>query len=137
MDWLHDDTLVPPGERVTDYILGLDLGQSQDFTALAVLQRASFPWLGKPTRYTCRVLRRWPVGTPYPEIAHSLRELMETRTASALLPLAGAPLVVDATGVGRAVVDLVRPIPQPPGYVTSVVLTAGHTTTFEPSADAW
>jgi hypothetical protein len=83
------------------YLIGLDLGQAQDSTALAVLEMIppqQSPW---KARYALRHLERPELGTPYPSIVARTRELMLTP------PLAGhACLVVDATGVGRAVVDL-------------------------------
>jgi hypothetical protein len=86
------------------YFVGLDLGQAQDPTALAVLERPKLtaqtpPWQRRPA-YAVRDLR-WPhLGTPYPEVARLVARLVRTG------PLLGCMLVVDQTGVGRAVVDL-------------------------------
>src|SRR5262249_6340157 len=49
-----------------------------------------------------RHLKRWPLKTPYPEIVAEVTDLLDRP------PLPGSPLLVDATGVGRAVVDLFR-----------------------------
>jgi hypothetical protein len=55
---------------MTSYILGLDLGQTKDFTALAILEQtgmadsSGFP---RP-EYALRHLRRFPLGTPNTEI---------------------------------------------------------------------
>ena len=58
------------------WFVGVDLGQSRDFTALAVLERAEltgefdpamFAWR-KKIALRLRCLERAPLGTPYPEI---------------------------------------------------------------------
>jgi len=78
--------------------LGLDLGQMQDYTALAVLERVGAS--GDVVEHHLRDLRRFPLGTPYPDIVERLAGLMERPQ------LRGATLVVDATGVGAAVIDM-------------------------------
>jgi hypothetical protein len=79
------------------YIIGLDLGQTHDFTALAVLARM-------PGTDTLALphLQRFLLHTPYPDIVASVARLAGTPQ------LRDAPLVVDQTGVGRPVVDLLR-----------------------------
>ncbi|MBI3977167.1 MAG: hypothetical protein HY331_03170 [Chloroflexi bacterium] len=82
------------------YLLGVDLGQAQDFTALAIAETAQ---ADPPRTYLVRHLQRWPLGTTYPAIVEDLRAMLGQS------PLAGrSVLVVDGTGVGRAVVDLLR-----------------------------
>jgi hypothetical protein len=51
--------------------------------------------------YALRHLRRFPPGTPYQEVIENVRQLLRTP------PLPGADMVVDTTGVGRAVVSLI------------------------------
>ena len=92
-----------------DYFIGLDLGQKQDFTAIAVVERrdsgpthflSSYRLL---TTYGLRYLERIPLGTPYPRVVERigrLTRLPEIRQR--------CTLVVDATGVGAPVVDLLR-----------------------------
>jgi hypothetical protein len=87
------------------YFVGLDLGQASDPTALAVLERPSVkpgspPGMRRPC-YALRHLQRFPPSTPYQEVIDSVRRLLNTE------PLPGADLVLDQTGVGRAVVGLV------------------------------
>ena len=93
------------------YFVGLDLGQSKDFTALAVLERTELPGAWDAATFSRRVdtvvhlrhVERVPLGTPYPEIVERVAEVMETD------PLRGqSDLIVDATGVGRPVVDLLQ-----------------------------
>ncbi len=95
------------------YFVGLDLGQKQDPTALAVVEWLEYAgaWDGvayefrKETSLSLRHLERMPLGTPYPEVVYRVGSTMRSRQ------LAGAErrhLVVDGTGVGPAVVDLLR-----------------------------
>jgi hypothetical protein len=128
------------------YVTGLDLGQARDFTALAILERtrpdepspperetfrARHWWSGietMPVRpavpkreraYAVRHLERFPLGTSYPAICAHMVELFEQP------PLAGTRLVVDQTGVGRAVVDMIcRARPQ--ATICPITITAGH-----------
>lgn len=96
------------------YVSGLDLGQAGDFTALAVLERQ-----GSPSHYDVRFLHRWHLGTPYPKIAADVVALLRRP------PLPGSPLAVDQTGVGRAVVDMLRDL-APPAWLRPVTITSGH-----------
>jgi hypothetical protein len=79
-------------------IVGLDLGQVSDFTALAVAERDGAA--GAPP-VAIRHLERWR-GLAYPEQVARVHRLQSSPA------LAGAPLIVDQTGVGRAVVDMFR-----------------------------
>ena len=72
------------------FLLGVDLGQAQDPTAIVVAETH------KPDIHV-RHLERLPLGTPYPQVIERITALVEK--------LPGASLVVDATGVGRAVLD--------------------------------
>jgi hypothetical protein len=91
--------------------VGVDLGQAKDFTAVAVLERAEVlgEWDAgmyahrKHVELRLRYLERMPLGTPYPRVAERVVKI--TRSAE----MAGrCILVVDATGVGRPVVDLLK-----------------------------
>ena len=86
---------------MSDFILGLDLGQAQDYTALGILERDGS---SKGDReYQLRHLDRFPLGTSYPAITEKVKQLMEKE------PLRGHVLmVVDATGVGLPVIDLLK-----------------------------
>jgi hypothetical protein len=94
--------------------VGLDLGQSQDYTALAIAEQHSVP-----AAYDVRHLQRFALGTPYPDLVARVEVLM------GLLP-AGTPLVVDSTGVGAAVVDLLVRAKLSP---ISVTITSGTNVT--------
>ena len=83
------------------YLVGLDLGQTHDFSALVVVEEQPTP--PAPPLYAVRVLHRWPLQTAYPVIIRQTAALM-TRP-----PLAGtSTLLVDHTGCGRPVVDALR-----------------------------
>jgi hypothetical protein len=93
----------------TRYLVGLDFGQAADYTALGVLEwqgaddaaRAAQP--AGERRYHCRHLERLPIGTPYPAVVAHVLSLLATPALRGR-----ATLVVDATGVGRPVVDMLR-----------------------------
>ncbi len=106
--------------------IGLDLGQSQDFTAVAVLRRPRVCPMDPPGHrrpaYDLPYLYRFPLGTPYPEVVRSVVDLLRTP------PLVGSLLVVDQTGVGQPVVDMLRDSLH--NHVTcqftAITITGGH-----------
>jgi len=91
------------------FILGLDLGQAQDYTGLITIEQAG-------ERLDAVDIRRYRLGTPYPEIVEDVCKTLDTPA------LKDAALVVDATGVGRPVVDMFRAANL---YPTPVMITAG------------
>ena len=74
--------------------IGVDLGQASDYTAIAGLETVSTD-VGH-----IRHLERLPLGMPYPAQVQHIKDL------SHMVP--NALLIVDYTGVGRAVVDLMK-----------------------------
>jgi hypothetical protein len=105
------------------YWLGLDLGQLQDYSALAVLERLGPTAAVTERRYHARHLERLPLNTPYPAIVKRVGALLNTS------PLRGCTeLVVDATGVGRPVIDMLKQAQLRPMAVT---ITAGDAVTRE------
>lgn len=88
----------------TRCFIGLDLGQSQDFTAVAIVTRPRLsgdePKELRTPPYDVPHLQRFPLGTPYPEIVARTVELIRTPA------LRGSFVVIDQTGVGRALVDM-------------------------------
>jgi len=104
---------------MSSFVVGLDLGQVSDFTAIAVVEvltgdgKNGFP--GEPS-YHVRHLQRFKLGTPYPEVVAQVGTLMGN------LKDPGALLAVDGTGVGRPVVDLLRKAGLNP---VSITITAG------------
>lgn len=81
------------------FFVGLDLGQSSDYTALSVLDRVA---PGNEASYQVRHLERVR-GVPYPQIVAKVTEIMRSPALTGQ-----AALVVDQTGVGAPVVDLFR-----------------------------
>jgi len=99
--------------EATDFFIGLDLGKKQDFSTLAVVERLP----GSLPEYHLRRLERLNLNTPYPAVAAHARDLL-AKTAR----YGNAQLVMDATGVGAPVLDLlhsqgVRPV--------AITITAG------------
>jgi len=111
------------------FFIGLDLGQSHDFTAIAVLERAVLQrefnhavWaFRKEVQLQLRHLERVPIGTPYPDVVRRVVEI--TRSPSLTGPV---HLAVDNTGVGAAVMDLLRGA-QPKAALLPVTITGGDT----------
>lgn len=103
------------------------MGQSRDYTAIAVVERAELkgdwdPFVvawRKKVELHLRFLERVDLGTPYQEI---VERVVEVTQAAALVK--GCHVAVDATGVGRAVVDLLRDA-EPRGRLMPVIFTAG------------
>lgn len=91
---------------VSPYCIGLDLGQSNDYTALAIVEIQG-------SHLHLRHLERYPLRTPYPEIADKVAALVRnenllTYTTDDLLRSGThyPELVIDQTGVGAPVADL-------------------------------
>jgi len=79
------------------FFVGVDLGQSQDYTGITVLERLK---TGKQHAYHVRHLER-SRGIPYPEIIEAVSKIM----GSSMLK-GHASLVIDQTGCGRPVFDM-------------------------------
>ncbi len=115
------------------YFIGADFGQTQDYSTIAIVERAElkgewdaawFAWR-KVTELRLRRLERIPLGTPYPEVVDRVAQVshaMETRGRT--------HVAVDATGVGRPVVDLLKRA-RPSGKLMPVVVTGGERQTRE------
>jgi hypothetical protein len=105
------------------YSVGVDLGQANDPTAIAVLERtvvppqtALFAPVGKsPSNrlvegeivYDLVYLKRPKLGTPYDRIAARVADLIcELEPEGAFGELGQVTLSVDGTGVGRPIVDM-------------------------------
>ena len=101
------------GTSAADYFIGLDLGQARDYTALAIVERresvlnerdpVTWEWRRR-TDYMVRWATRLPLGTPYLEVAENVGDLLRTPEFNGRRPA----LIVDATGVGTGVVELLR-----------------------------
>lgn len=133
-----------PSRRASDpapgdeFFFGLDLGQSSDPTALAMLKRSAIlDGSGQITkdhrgkrlyRYGCGHLERYHLHTPYPEIVKQVKETLERS------PQDPPPnLAIDATGVGRPVVDMFLNA-DIPATIYPITITGGA---GEPRRDRW
>lgn len=127
------------------HFVGLDLGQARDYSALCNVERVDLatgevdPATRAPVldrRFQLRFLERFELGTPYPRVVERAGEVcaklwvpaeLAGHPAAAWLELHRAQrpeLVVDATGVGRVVVDLLR-VDAAPYALVPVTITAG------------
>jgi hypothetical protein len=93
-----------------NYVVGVDLGQTADYTAITILEER------EPNSYDVRYLERLR-NTPYPSIVRRLDHLVRR------LPERPS-MAVDATGVGRPVVDMIRDA-NLPASVYPITLTGG------------
>jgi len=84
-----------------EYLVGLDLGKSMDYTAVAILEVFGE---APEAAYHCRHLQRFKLGTSYPTIVSEIRALCMKEPLLSNMP----QLCVDETGVGAPVVDLFR-----------------------------
>ncbi|MEZ2219627.1 hypothetical protein [Rhizobium sp. RCC_161_2] len=127
-----------PVQAVSRFVMGVDLGQSNDPTAISVIHHTVTPtddWAitysdGATTniareksieRFNVVALERVPLGTPYPAVVGLVAE----RLAHPALAEA-CDLVIDETGVGRAVADIFETSGMRP---QRVAITAGNEVT--------
>lgn len=111
------------------YLIGLDLGQAADYTALAIARRRGE---GDAAAYELPWLERYPLGTGYPAIVQAVTARVAQLAEQE--PAALRALVVDHTGVGRAVWDLLVRA-RPPASLVAVTITGGDRATRE--GDLW
>jgi hypothetical protein len=77
-----------------EYLIGLDLGQTNDYTAVSILQPVG-------SKLRLRHLDRLPLGMSYPNQVRAIQALynkLEGRRT----------LIIDRTGIGRAIYDMFR-----------------------------
>ncbi len=119
------------------YYVGVDIGQAEDPTAIAVLKQSSRQPMvdaldqstvrgigsiledDRPPRieYDVVHLERLALGTPYPRVVEYVGKMVHSPAV-----MADHVLVVDQTGVGRAVVDM---LDEARLYPVAVTITAG------------
>ena len=120
----------------SEFFAGLDLGQSQDFTALAIAERITSHYTQKELyyfgvaqpplpQYYIRYLERLKLGTPYPEQVRHVKALIERDPLKDKVKLA-----LDFTGVGRPVCDMFREA-QMPCFLIPVLIHGGNKVTNE------
>ena len=122
--------------RQSEFFVGVDLGQKEDYTAIAVLERfrevvGPPDWKTgvRPTemRYDVRHLERVPLGTEYGEIVARIGRIARCGDLRGR-----ATIVVDATGVGAPVLELLQKEPMD-CRVVPVVITGGEKVTLDGS----
>lgn len=93
------------------FAVGIDLGQSHDYTAVCVAScissKPADSWQSEflpriPDRYEVMHLERLPLGMPYPQQVDRLEHLLQRQPLARFEPT----LFLDFTGVGRPVYDL-------------------------------
>ena len=107
--------------RKTRWILGADLGQAADPTAICALEHQTgvmdsgsdyerhtgLPTEQKPAeKYSVRYLERLPLGTPYPSVVRHIGMLLARPPLCGDANMRPAALVIDASGVGAGVADM-------------------------------
>src|SRR5580692_7035368 len=100
------------------FYIGLDLGQKQDYTAIAIVERTDAR--PAPFQLLVRRVQRVALGTPYPRVVEMVREI-----ACGQAFAGQCAVVVDGTGVGAPVVDMLRAA----GLgceITAVTITGGE-----------
>jgi hypothetical protein len=127
-------------------VIGLDLGQQSDYSALALLRYNWTECSPKGPQFFCRLppdrrqyqiptLKRWPLGTPYVHIVKSLIAFTKLPIFNGAAPL----IVVDATGVGQAVYEMFFDMlgrSGLPGSACAVTITGGSAVTM-PASGRW
>jgi hypothetical protein len=127
------------------YSVGVDLGQSRDFTAVVVNEIHHFHRITRQTDkltglprtlreqllvlHNIRHIERFPLGTPYPDIVRRIVEIMSRLPPKQRKPV----LVADSTGVGRPVLDSMREAGLRPIGVT----ISGGVSEVEANWDDW
>ena len=124
---MKSPTLIP--------VIGVDIGQRRDPTAIAVVEvevrpANSAPQVCEEAHYLVRFLGRLPLGTPYPEVVRRIEKLCrQVRDRSGRAPV----LFVDATGVGLPVVDQIRAARPLVQRLEAVLFTGGNRRTERPA----
>ena len=98
------------------FLVGLDVGQMQDYTAVVVVEHVQ-------ERYLVHHLQRFPLRTGYPDIVQRVHAMLQRPEL-----VGKVQLLLDVTGVGRGVLDMchaagLRPL--------AVSIHGGHATTHQ------
>lgn len=89
---------------VVEYILGLDLGQVGEFTALVIVEKHGRHGEEDKATFHVREMRRYEPGTGYPKILADLAGLIEAGPLKGKKPA----VIIDGTSAGAAVVEMFR-----------------------------
>lgn len=114
--------------------LGLDLGKLRDYTVLAILERRFQQCEWNAVQYAhprrpvliLRDLVRLPLNTPYTKVPSLIRDgLMRYQSVSGRIT-GSRTLIVDAGGVGGAVMDIIRRTQIPNLRLVAITTTGGN-----------
>lgn len=109
------------GMKDAKYYVGVDLGYSHDFSTCSAIER-TLEWhevaQKMVNRYRVFHLRRFPLQTEYPVIVKELASLMRNEK------LIAAPMIVDASGPGLPVLQMMRVEKMSP---IGIVISSGAT----------
>lgn len=102
----------PKNQQPVQFLLSVDLGQKQDYTAITIIERQG-------PNYLVREAWRLPLGMPYPDIIDHVGALLKSPNLRDK-----TKLIIDGTGVGIPVADMfhkagLRPVP--------ISITGGNT----------
>ncbi len=95
----HVNTMQP------SYFVGLDLAQTQDYSALVILERRGFS--PQTYKFDCKYLKRWELRTGYPQIVSDVVKLVNSPQLTENVRERPV-LALDQTGVGAGISDLFR-----------------------------
>lgn len=125
---INADGYIPTPAKIK-WCLALDIGQAADPSAITVLERREdpIPFTGdgvtadliqrlSPPQYYVRHLQRLPLQMPYPQQVNFVANMLQREP----LKSAKAKLVLDGTGVGRAVADMFHTLSP-----ATVIITGG------------
>jgi hypothetical protein len=109
---------MPFDQRELRYFVGLDLGQSQDYSAISILQQ-DYDAFQKQYLYQLRYLERVPLGTKYSSsdanedsVTRRVKKILLSETLNGNTqmgidpPIEPVALVLDHTGVGSPISEL-------------------------------
>lgn len=115
-----------------DYYLALSLGRGQEPSCLACIERNELPDRlpnnRKQYHFTLRALKRWVSGTPYVQIGQEVCKVF------AAPHFEGSDLAIDKTGVGDAILRIVRN-QKPKARIMPVTLASGQYASVD--RDGW
>lgn len=83
---------------MSEYIVGVDLGQVQDYTALTIVEKTNNDI--EPL-YQLRYIERFPLHTSYPNIVEKVKKYIHSFVSEDRVYL-----VIDSTGVGLGIRDM-------------------------------
>jgi hypothetical protein len=138
-----------PYTETTKFVIGCDLGTMMDHTAISVLQYqegvldrgsewerhhgVSWDKRTPATRIDCRHIERLPLGLSYVDVAEHLRMLLSRPPLCGTDEIAPAELIVDASGVGLPVCDLLDVA----GLRSQKIIITGGNEVTPGSGDRW